>query len=95
MSLLLLPLSIYPDMEQDVAASVYNKCLNNQSVTKPELAKYQTSLNPTNQIDSLKKEVNKKLFAKGESLVYKILSFPCVQLSISQTLVLDGAETGV
>ena len=46
------------------------------------------------QIDSLKKEENKKLFSKADSLVDKILSRPRIKLSNSQTLVLDGVETG-
>ena len=38
-----------------VPASVYNKSLITQSVTKQELPKYQPSENPTYQIDSIKK----------------------------------------
>ena len=75
-------------------ASVYNKSLITQSVTKQELPKYQTSQNPTYQIDSLKKEINKKLFSKADSLVDKILSCPRIKLSNSQALILDGVETG-
>ena len=78
-----------------VPASVYNKSLVNQSVTKQELPKYQPSQNPTYQIDSLKKEINKKLFSKADSLVDKILSCPRIKLSNSQTLILDGVETGI
>ena len=66
-----------------------------QSVTKQELPKYQPSQNPTYQIDSLKKEINKKLFSKADSLVDKILSCPRIKLSNSQTLILDGVETGI
>ena len=78
-----------------VPASVYNKSLVTQSATKQELPKYQPSQNPTYQIDSLKKEINKKLFSKADSLVDKILSCPRIKLSNSQTLVLDGVETGI
>ena len=78
-----------------VPASVYNKSLITQSVTKQELPKYQPSQNPTYQIDSLKKEINKKLFSKADSLVDKILSCPRIKLSNSQTLILDGVETGI
>ena len=78
-----------------VPASVYNKSLINQSVSKQELPKYQPSQNPTYQIDSLKKEINKKLFFKADSLVDKILSSPRIKLSNSQTLILDGVETGI
>ena len=78
-----------------VPASVYNKNLNTQSVTKHELPKYQPSQNPTYQIESLKKEINKKLFSKADSLVEKILSCPRIKLSKSYTLILDGVETGI
>ena len=78
-----------------VPASVYNKSLITQSATKQELPKYQPSQNPTYQIDSLKKEINKKLFSKADFLVDKILSCPRINLSNSQTLILDGVETGV
>ena len=77
-----------------VPASVYNKSLITQSVTKQELPKYQPSQNPTYQIDSLKKEINKKLFSKADSLIDKILSSPRIKLSNSQTSILDGVETG-
>ena len=78
-----------------VPASMYNKNLMAQSVTKQELPKYQPSQNPTYQIDSLKKEINKKLFSKADSSVDKILSCPRIKLSNSQTLILDGIETGI
>ena len=78
-----------------VPASVYKRSLITQSVTKQELPKYQPSQNPTYQIDSLKKEINKKLFSKADSLVDKILSCPRIKLSNSQTLFLDGVETGI
>ena len=78
-----------------VPASVYNKSLITQSVTKKELPKYQPSQNPTCQIDSLKKEINKKLFSKADSLVDKVLSCPRINLSNSQTSFLDGVETGI
>ena len=38
--------------------------------------------------------MNKKLFSKADSLVNKILSSPRIKLSNSQTLFLDGVETG-
>ena len=78
-----------------VPASVYNKSLITQSVTNRELPKYQPLQNCTYQVDSLKKEINKKLFSKADSLVDKILSCPRIKLSISQTLLLDGVETGI
>ena len=57
-----------------VPVSLYcnNKSLDTQAVTKQELPKYQVEQNPTYQIDSIKKEINKNLFAKADSLVDKI-----------------------
>ncbi len=78
-----------------VPASVYNKSLITQSTAKEELPKYQPSQNPTYQVDSLKKEINKILFSKADSVVDKILSCPRIKLSNSQTLILDGVDTGI
>ena len=78
-----------------VPPSVYNKSFITQSATKQELPKYQPSQNPTCQIDSLKKEMNKKLFFKANFLVDKFLSCPRIKLSNSQTSILDGVETGI
>ena len=76
-----------------VPASVYNK--SPQSVTKQELPTYKAEHSPTYQIDSLKKEINKKLFSKADPLIDKILSCSCIKLSNSQTKILDGVDTGV
>ena len=62
-----------------VSASVYIKNLITQSVTKQEVPNYQPSQNPTYQIDSLKKEMNRKLFSKADSLVDKYFVFPTYQ----------------
>ena len=79
-----------------VPASVYNKkILDTQAITKHELLKYPAEQNATYQIDSLKEDINKNLFAKADSLVDKILSCPCIRLSNSQTSIFDGVETGV
>ena len=78
-----------------VPISVYNKSLITQSVTKQEFPKYQPSQNPTYQNESLKKEINMKLFSKADSLVDNILSCPRIKLSKSQTLILDGIEFGI
>ena len=78
--------------------SVYknnNKNLKTLAVIKHELPKCQVQHNPTYQHELLKKELSKKLFAKADSLVDKILSYPCVKLSNPQTLIVDGVETGV
>ena len=88
--LLLLPsLTICLDIEQFVLVpdSVYNKSLITQSVTKQELPNYQPSQNPAYQVDSLKKEINRKLFSKADPLVDKILSCPRIKLSNAQTLI--------
>ena len=44
-----------------VPASVYNKSVTTQSVTKQELPKYKAEQPPTYQIDSLKRDINKKV----------------------------------
>ena len=77
-----------------VPASVFNnnKSLNTQAFTRQELPKYQAEQNLTYQIDSLRKEINKTLFAKGDSLFFFLSR---IKLSNSQTLLLDGVETGV
>ena len=78
-----------------VPASMYNKSFNTQSVTKQELPKYQPSQNLMYQTDSLKKEINKNLFSKADSLLDKNLSCPRIKLSNSKTLTLDGVETRI
>ena len=86
LKLLLLPsLTICLDREQFVLvpASVYNKSLITPSATKQDLPKYQPLPNPMYQIDSLKKEINKKLFSKADSLVDKFLSCPRIKQSNS------------
>ena len=84
-------------MEQSflVSGSVYNKSLTTQSVTKQELPEYKTEQPPTYQIDSLKRDINKKLFSRPDSLIDKILSCSRIKLSNSQTIFLDGVDTGV
>ena len=90
-------LTICPDMEQFVfvPASVYSESLITQSVTKQELPKYQPSQTPTYQVDSIRKEINNKLFSQADSLVDKNLSCPRIKLSISQSIIWDGVETGI
>ena len=77
-----------------VPASVFDKSFITHSVTKKELPQYQPSKNPTYQIDSLKKGVNKNLFSKADSLVDRNLSCPRIKISNSQTLIFDSVETG-
>ena len=74
-----------------VPASVYNKSA--QSVTKQELPKFKAEQPPTYQIDSL--NLNKKLFGKADPLIDKILSCSRIKLSNSQTISLDGVDTGL
>ena len=75
-----------------VPASVYNKSA--QSVTKQKLPKYKAEQPPTNQIDSLEKEINKNLFSKADPLIDKSLSCSRIKLSNSQTIFLDRVDTG-
>ena len=78
-----------------VRVSLCNKSLISLLVTKPDFPKYEPSQNPTYQIDSLKKEINRKFFSKAGSLIDKILSCPRITLSNSQTLLLDGVSVDI
>ena len=78
-----------------VPASVDNKSVTAQSVTNQELPKYKTEQPPTYQIDALKRDNNKKVFGKADALIDKILSCSHIKLSNSQTVILDGVDTGV
>ena len=78
-----------------VPASVYNKSVTKQSVTKQELPEYEAEQPPTYQIDSLKRDINKKHFDKADSLIDKTLSCSRIKLSNSQAIVLNGVDTGV
>ena len=85
------------EMEQFVLvpASVYNKSVTTQSVRKQEFPKYKAEQPPTYQIDSLKRDFNKKLFGRADTLTDKILSCSRIKLSNSQTTILDGVDTVV
>ena len=78
-----------------VPASVSNKSVTRQSFTKQELPKYKAEQPPTYQIDSLKRDINKKHFGKADSLIDKILSCSRIKLSNAHTIILDGVDTGV
>ena len=78
-----------------VPASVYNKSVITQSVKKQELPKYKAEQPPTYQIDSLKSDINKKLFGKADPPIDKILSCSRIKLSSSRTIILDSVDTGV
>ena len=66
-----------------VPASVYSKSVTTQSVLKQDLPKYTAEQPPKYQIDSLKRDINKKLFGKAETLIDKILSCSRIKLSDS------------
>ena len=78
-----------------VPASVYNKSVTTQSVTKQELPKYKAEQPPTYQIDSLKRDIKKKVCTDTLIDFNKILSCSRIKLSISQPIILDGVDTGV
>ena len=79
-----------------VPASLLNKLNTTKSTTlKLDLHKFQPQQTPTSQVDSLKKDISKKLFAKADSLVDKLLASPRIKLSLSNTIVLNGTDTGV
>ena len=78
-----------------VPASVYNKSVTTQSVTKQQLPKYKTEQPPMYQIDFLKRDINKNLFGKADTLMDKFLSCSRIKLSNSQIIILDGVDTGV
>ena len=84
-------------MEQfvPVPASVYNKSLTAQSVTKQELPKYKAEQPPTYQIDSLKRDFITRLFGKANILLDRILSCSRIKRLNSQTIILDGVDTPV
>ena len=79
-----------------IPASVYNKSVTTQSVTKPEHPKYKTEQTPAYQIDSLKRDLIKKLFGTADTLIDKILSCSRNQLSNSQKkIILHGVDNRV
>ena len=55
-----------------VSASLYNTSVTSQSVTKQELLNCKFEQPPTYQIDSLKRDIEKKLFGKADTLIDKI-----------------------
>ena len=84
-------------MEQFVLVhlSVYNSSNSPTIVTKQELPKYKLQQTPTYHKDTLKKEINRQLSTSAFPLVDKTLESPRIKLSISNTLILNGKETGV
>ena len=84
-------------MEQFVLVplSVYKSSNNSTIVTKLEQPKYKPDQTRTNHRDTLKKENNQQLSASAYRLLNKTLESPRVKLSNSNTLIVDGIETGV
>ena len=76
-----------------VPASVYKKSVTAKSVTKQEFPYNKAEQPLTHQIESL--NLNKKMFGKADPLIDKILSCSRIKLSNSQTIILDGVDTGV
>ena len=66
-----------------VPASLYNKSSNTQSVAKQELPHYQAERNPSQQIDSLKKEKDRNLFVKSDVLsgTFALSSYEAIKLT--------------
>ena len=84
-------------MEQFVLVplSVHDSSNNSTIVTKQELPKHKHEQTPTYHKDTLRKEINQQLSTSAFPLVNKILKYPRIRLSNSNTLILDGIETGV
>ena len=84
-------------MEQFVLVPlfIYNSSNSPTIVTKQELPKYKPERTPTYHKDTLKKEISQQLFTSASPLVNKFLESPRIKLSSSNTLLLDGIETGV
>ena len=84
-------------MEQIVLVplSVYYSSSNSTIVTKQELPNCKPEQTPTYHKDTLKKEINQQLSISASPLVNKILESPRFKLSNSNTLSLDGIDTGV
>ena len=84
-------------MEQFVLVplSVYNSSNNPTIVTKPEPPKYKPEQNPTYQKNTIKKEINQHLTTSATPPLNKVLESPHIKLWNSNTLILDGTESGV
>ena len=84
-------------MEQFVLVPVfvYNSGINPFVVTKQELPKYKPEEDPVYQKGTIKKEINELLTTSAKTLLSKVLESHRIKLSISNTLILDGIETGV
>ena len=74
---------------------VYNSSNNPSNVPKQEQPKYKPEQTPTYHKGTLKKENIQQLSTSASPLVNNILESPRIKLSNSNTLILDGIETGV
>ena len=85
------------EMEQFVLLrlSVHNSSNSPTIVTKQKLPKYKPEQTPTYHKDTLKKEVDQQLSTSASPLINKYLKSPRIKLSTSNTLILDGIDTGV
>ena len=84
-------------MEQFVLVPLcsHNSSVNPTIVTKQEQPKNKREQSPTYHKDTLKKEINQQLSTSASPLVNKTLESPRIKLSNSNSLMLDGIETGV
>ena len=84
-------------MEQFVLVplSVFNSSNNPTIVTKKELPKYEPEQFPTYRKDTLKKGINQQLRTSASLPVNKVLESQRIKLANSNTLIVDGRETGV
>ena len=78
-----------------VPASAYNMSATTQSVTKQELQKQRAEQTPSYRIDPLKRDINKKLFGKADTLIDKILSCSRMKFSNLHTIIMDGIDIGL
>ena len=78
-----------------VPLSVCNSSNSPTIAIQQELPKYKPEQTPTYHKDTLKKEIDQQLSTSASPLVNKILESPRMKLSKSNTLILDGTETGV
>ena len=78
-----------------VPLSVYNSSNNPTTVTIQKLPKYKSEQNATYQKGTIKNVINQHPTTKAKPLLKKVLESPRFKLSNSNTLVLDGIETGV
>ena len=79
-----------------VPASLPSKLNTTNSTTlKVDRPKYQPEQPPTSEVEALKEDIIKNLFAQADCFVDKLLAFPRIKLSLPNTIVLDGTDSGV